>query len=318
DQYCLFGWHEGPRYHEPLIWQDGAKRSGTEGQYGPDIYVDFLIDFMQRHRNQPQMLYFPMALTHGPFTTTPHDRDATGKLDQHKAMVRYTDYTVGRLVDALEELGLRERTIVIFTTDNGSTRGVTGRLNGRDVPGGKAMLSENGVCEPFIVNGPGLVPEGVVSDALTDFSDMLPTFCGLAGVPVPGDIVVDGHSIADVILGRKPDSDREWIMALGAHPARLTEEGVFPALPYAPRAIRDKRYKLWVEEGRGTKLYDLQTDPGEETNLIQSTDPAPAGARRRLQGVIDSQPQKDARPHYDPTPPQPWDRKPPWPKPKGK
>ncbi len=315
DEWCMWTGFEtnnppsAKRYWDPYIHtRDGSKT--YTGRFGADVFVDFLIDFMSRHKDKPMMLYFPMALTHGPFTTTPLDPDAKGKLAKHKAMVRYTDHAVGRLVKALDDLKIRDNTIVIFSTDNGSGRGVTARMNGRKVSGGKATLGEPGVCAPFIVNGPGLVPAGVKTDALTDFTDLLPTFAELAGAELPKDSAVDGQSIAKLILGKAKDSPRDWIMAMGFGPARLTARGVEPKVPFADRVVRDKRYKLWVLNGKSAKLYDLIADPAEKQNLIDSTDPNITAARKKLEAVVQSFPKRDARPKYDATPAQAWDRKP--------
>ena len=92
------------RYWNPYIHtREGSKT--YEGRFGTDVFVDFLIDFMHTHSDKPMMLYFPMALTHGPLTTTPAEPNVSGKIEQHKAMVRYVDAAVGRIVGALEELG---------------------------------------------------------------------------------------------------------------------------------------------------------------------------------------------------------------------
>ncbi|MBN2474190.1 MAG: sulfatase-like hydrolase/transferase [Pirellulales bacterium] len=313
DRWCMWtGYETGNPRSEKRYWDayvhtnDG---SGTcQGRFGTDVFVEFLIDFMRREKDRPMLLYFPMALTHSPLTTTPLDPDAEGKIERHKAMVRYADHVVGRLVAALDELQIRRRTIVIFTTDNGSAGGLSARINGRLVRGGKAKLGENGVCEPLIVNCPGLVPAGRVTDVLTDFTDLLPTFAELGGAELPEGLVIDGKSIAPVILGKQTRGPREWIMALGHGPARLTAKGVAPKQEFTDRVVRDKRYKLWVLDGRPARLYDLQADPAEAINLLQSTDPKIVAARNRLETVVRSCPRKDAWPKYDPTPPQPWDR----------
>ncbi|MFW6162327.1 MAG: sulfatase-like hydrolase/transferase [Planctomycetota bacterium] len=315
DDWCMWTGGEGhnppshKRYWDPYIHTRAGSKT-YKGKFGPDLYADFLIDFMKHHRDRPMMLYYPMCLTHGPLVHTPAAPKARGKMDRHKAMVRYTDHLVGRLVKALDDLGLRDRTIVIFTTDNGSGRGITGRRNGRKVRGAKGRINEPGLCQPFLVNGPGLVPGGVVTEALTDFSDLLPTFAELAGARLPEDYVCDGHSIAKVILGQDKDGPRDWIMGMGHGPAVLDEKGVRPRLPYAERAVRDKRYKLWVQPDKPHRLYDLDEDPAETNDLYDSTAPQVVAARKKLEAVVASFPEKDARPRYDPTPPQPWDRKP--------
>ena len=255
------------------------------------------------------MLYFPMCLTHGPLTNTPLDPDASGNLERHKAMVRYTDLAVGRIVKALDDLKLRNNTIVFFTADNGTAKKITARMNGRIVKGGKATLGEPGVRAPFIVNCPGLVPAGVVTDALTDFTDMLPTFAELAGAGIPADIAIDGCSIAKLILGKGKDSPRRWIMAMGFGAAKLAEGRVVGVKQFADRSVRDKQYKLWVLDGKSARLFDLLADPVETNNLIESTNHRVVAARKKLEAVVQSFPGRDAAPKYDPMPPQLWDKK---------
>jgi len=314
DDYCMWTGYESEnppsaeRYWDAYVHtREGSKT--YEGRFGPDIYTDFLIDFMKQHRDEAMMLYFPMALPHGPLTTTPLDPNVKGRQETIGAMVRYVDHLVGRLVEALDDLGIRENTIVIFTTDNGSAGSVQARLNGRMVKGGKATLGEPGMNAPFIVNYPGSVPGGVVTDALLDFTDLLPTFADLGGAEISEETVVDGHSFADVLMGKTPDSSREWIMGMGYHPAKLTDRGVEPFYEFGPRVVRDKRFKIWVDEHRKTvKVFDLKNDPGESRNLVESTDPAVIRAKEKLERVVGTFSKKDGRPRYDPTPPRSWDK----------
>jgi arylsulfatase A-like enzyme len=317
DDWCMWTGYEtgnppsGKRYWDPYIHTREGSQTYT-GRFGADVFADFIIDFMRENKEKPMMIYFPMALTHGPLVHTPAEPDVTEKLEKHAAMVRYTDFIVGRLVKALDTLDIRGRTIVIFSTDNGTSGGITGHLNGRSVPGGKGSISERGCWAPFLVNCPGLVPEGVVTDCLTDFTDLLPTFCELGGTEIPADLEIDGESIAPVLLGKQKDGSREWIMAMGGGVARLTDAGrVVPAAPYAARAIRDKRFKAIVGEGGAiTTVYDLCRDPDEAENLAASEDPDVVAARQKLEAAVAAFPTTDAAPRYDPTPPQPWDRKP--------
>ncbi len=315
DQWCMWTGFEtgnkpsGQRYWNPYV----HTRSGSktyQDRFGADVFADFIIDFLKQNAAKPMMVYFPMALTHGPLVHTPAEPNVTEKYAKHKAMVRYTDLTVGRIVKALDELKIRERTIVVFTTDNGTSGGITGTLNGRSVKGGKGSIGENGCWEPFIVNCPGTVPHAT-TDCLTDFTDLLPTFCELGSAEIPADLKIDGHSIANVLLGRQKDGPREWIMAMGGGVGQLTSQGrVVPAKPYASRAIRDKRYKLWIDnQGQTVKVFDLQNDPGEQNNLLDDDDPAVAAARKKLEAAIATFPKQDGFPRYDRTPPQAWDRK---------
>ena len=315
DDWCMWTGYEtqnpasGKRYTDAYINTPAGSKTYT-GKFGPDIYTNYLIDFIKKHKKESMLIYFPMALTHGPLVPTPDEPDVTDPLDKHKAMVRYTDKQVGRLVKALEETGIRRNTIVIFTTDNGSSRGISGKLNGVGIPGGKGKKTESGCCAPFIVNYPGIVQSGIVTDSLTDFTDLLPTFVELANGKLPANSAIDGRSIAPLLLGKEDDSNREWIMALGHGPAILDNKGVRGKVDFASRVIRDKQFKVWIDENKTiTRLHDLLKDPFEEENLVNSTKPQHLQALKKFQVVVDSMPNKDARPKYDSRKELPWDRK---------
>ena len=298
DEYCVWtGYEKGnppsdKRYWDPYIHT--AKGSKTyKNEFGPDIYNRFILDFIEVHKNEPMMIYYPMNLTHGPLTTTPHNKSIASK----KVMVEYMDYLVGKLIKALDENGIRDNTIVIWSTDNGSAKGKT---------------LERGACEPFVVNCPGMVPRGVVTDALVDFTDLLPTFCELSGAELPKGHTIDGKSFASLILGKADDSAREWIMAMGGGgiQATKTDDGwrVFNKHEYRDRVIRDKQYKLYIGTDRKPeKLIDLKADPQEKNNIIDSGAPGVKAALTKLKKVAAGLPEKDANPKYDPLPLQPWD-----------
>jgi len=300
------------RYADPYIHT--PQGSGTRnGEFGPDLYTGHLIEFMEKNRDKPLFLYHAMCLPHTPLVATPDQPEAATNLDKHKAMVLYIDKQVGRLVSALDEFGLRERTIIIFTTDNGSTNDITGTRKGTQVEGAKANKVEAGVNAPFIVNAPGLVTAGVETDALTDFTDLLPTFVDLAGGKLPDGLALDGVSLAPLLLGKSNDTEREWILAMGHGHAILDAKGVRGAHDFASRVIRDKRHKVWVNEAKKIeRLHDLSQDPQEQTNLLAIGDltETQQAALRKFQAVVDSMPDQDARPLYEPRAPNPWDKKP--------
>ena len=180
DDWCMWTGYEtgvpasAERYWDPYVNRKGHGSKTLTGKFGPDVYNDFVLEFIREHRDEPFFVYYPMALVHTPFVTTPHEPNAQGKLAKHKAMVRYTDFLLGKLVKELDRLGIREKTIVIWTTDNGTVPSITGALGNRRVRGGKARTTENGINAPFIANCPGLVPAGKTSDALVDFTDFAP------------------------------------------------------------------------------------------------------------------------------------------------
>ena len=316
DDWCMWtGYETGVEASAKRYWdayintREGSKT--YEGQFGEDVFTDFLIDFMKKNKDEPMMMYYPMALPHPPLTATPDEPGVKGKKETMAAMVRYVDSLVGKLVSAIDELGIRENTIIIWTTDNGTTKNFRNKMNGREVRGGKATTMESGVNIPFIVNAPGIVPADIVSDALSDFTDLLPTFAELGGAELPENWQLDGKSIASHLVGRSNDSDREWIMAMGGDPAKLTDKGVESMFEYRDRVIRDKQYKLFVGKDRQPeKLIDLHADPGEKNNLLSSADVNVIAAKDKLMAVAASFPEKDASPKYDSTPAQLWDQTP--------
>jgi arylsulfatase A-like enzyme len=314
DEYCMWtGFEAGnkpssERYWNPYIHTKSGSKT-YPGKFGEDIFSDFLIDFMKKNKEQPMFMYYAMCLPHGPFTTTPLELKAAGKLGKHRAMVRYIDHIVGKLLKALDDLKLRDDTIVILTSDNGTSGSISGMLNDRLVRGGKIRTTENGINGPFIVNCPALVPQGKSNDTLCDVTDLLPTFAALAGAKLPAGIIFDGQSFSEVILGRSKLGPRKWAMAMGgANKARLTKEGVENQWYYRDRVISNGRYKLWVSpEKKPVKLVDLKKDLHEKENLINN--PEYAAIVKSLFAAVKSNFDKDENPIYSPLKPQKWDLK---------
>jgi len=291
DEHCVFP--EGPRGHpahtkrywDPYVIHNG-KRIETEGKFGPQLFTDYLIDFMGRHRDRPFLAFYSTVLTHLPVTTTPLNRnqDLTGR-EQLAGMVRYADHCVGRLVAALDTLGLRNNTIVFVTTDNGTPAVFGGKVGGRVFQAAADTMVEGDMKEgsidvPLVVNCPALVPGGRVSDALVDNSDIFPTLVELAGAECPQGVVIDGKSFAAVLRGdARRESPREWIFSQYAD----------------KRLVRNQRYKL-RSDGR---FHDLVRDPLEEHDLSGSADPEIVAERKRLQQVLDSLP-PDAKLWFEP------------------
>ena len=176
-------------------------------------------------------------------------------LHDYYATISGIDYHFGRLIKALDELGLTENTIVIFSSDNGLAIGSHGLM-------GKQSVYEHSAKVPLIIAGPG-IPKGRTTDAFVYLMDLFPTVCDLTGGPVPEGL--DGKSLKGVIEGK---SDQ-------------VRDRMFYCYRDVQRAIREGRWKLIrYPKIDKTQLFDLENDPAEMKDL--SADPAQADRIKRM------------------------------------
>jgi arylsulfatase A-like enzyme/dienelactone hydrolase len=261
-EHCI--WPEakpGLPAHKKRYWDayaiENGKRIDTTGKFGPDVFTEFSIDYIKRNRDRPFLLYQSAILTHIPVTTTPlsANEDASPR-EKFAGMLRYADQLIGRIVKTLEETGLRDNTLILIATDNGTDTGTDqgmpqslgGRRHGRVSEEGIYSLTERGINMPLIVNCPGWIAAGCQSDALLNAADILPTLADLAGADLPSGLTIDGLSFAPVI---RDNHDRDW-------PRSWT------FTQYADqRAVRDDRFKLYSSG----QMYDLAADPLERINI---------------------------------------------------
>jgi len=278
-----------PRYPNPGLEHQSKQVDYHDGEYGPDLISDFAIDFVTRHRDEPFLLYYPMILPHFPHQATPdsEDWDPTikgenkNKHDRYFAdMVRYMDKLVGRLVDKLDELQLRDDTLVLFVGDNGTFRSLRSKFGDRTIKGMKGRTTVYGTHVPMIANWPGRIEPMVVED-LADSTDVLRTICDVADVAVPERLPLDGHSLWPRLQG-KGRSPREWIYCWYSPRGEPLREFAY-----------DARFKLY----RDGKLFDYRADPLEKQPLPDDAEPA---VRAALQRALDRY--AEARPEGLPWP----------------
>ena len=247
---------------------NGQQKDLPAGQHLPDIMHTFIVDFLTKHKDQPFFLYYPMSHIHGPIVHTPDSKPGADADRLYADNVEYMDKLVGKLIAELERLHLREKTLVIFSGDNGTARfGVAAAtVNGRSISGQKASMLEGGSRVPLIVNWPGVTPAGQVNHDLTDFSDFFTTFAELGGAKLPDGVKLDGHSFAAQIKGQI-GTPREWA---------YTELN-------GKSYVRNARFKL---TNRG-ELFDLSEAPYSEIAVAKdTTDAAALAARRHLQEIL--------------------------------
>ncbi|TWT35002.1 Arylsulfatase [Thalassoglobus neptunius] len=290
DEYSL--WHvghtedKGSRYADPVIVQNGKELTRTTGKYGPDIWSDFIGEFIEQNQQGPFFVYYSMALPHNPMVPTPDSPEWKEPEKRHveetrlaKGMIEYTDKLVGKLVAKLEALKLRENTLVLFYSDNGTNMRVASRIGDRVVRGEKGKATELGVRVPAIANWPGTIQSGIVSDDLIDSVDLLPTLLEVASAEELIPQNVDGISFANVLTQEEP-GQREWVY-IHQDPRPGWDKDRFALI----RVAIGEWFKLY-EDGR---MIDLVNDLFEEEPLYIADDsPEEREARVELQEVLDS------------------------------
>jgi arylsulfatase A len=225
-------------------------------------YTEEVVKFITANKDKPFFVYLPHTMPHNPL----HVSDAfRGRSPEgiYADVIEELDWSVGRILQTVRELGLSQKTLVVFTSDNGATGG-KGRSNG-PLRGAKGSTWEGGQREPCVVWWPGHVPAGRACDELATTMDLLPTFARLAGTEAPSDRVIDGKDI--------------WPLMAGRDDAKSPHEAFYYYQMDQLQAVRSGRWKLhlplkvkrrnWGKgiPNRPMELYDLKADIGEKTNV---------------------------------------------------
>ncbi|MGY8793522.1 MAG: sulfatase-like hydrolase/transferase [Woeseiales bacterium] len=310
DEYCVWYLKDrvGSRYADPTLSTLEAKEKKYKGKYGPDVMSDFVCEFIEKNKERPFFVYYPMVLTHDPFVPTPDskggmyakcDRTDKGftpkrgpgydvtkyissKFEQQcfADMIAYTDKIVGKIVDKLEELNLRENTLIIFTCDNGSHPMTRSLLDGELRQGGKGAIHEFGTHVPLIVNWKGKINGSQVCDDLIDFADIYPTIAEAIDAPITDGDDVAGISFMPRLMGEKGTTRDHLFLHYDPAHGKPGESWVGCAMT---RYARTKKWKLY-NDGR---LYEVIEDRTE--NDIIPSDRFPE-IRAQLQKHLDAQP----------------------------
>jgi len=287
DEYCLWQLtvpgNEGSRYADPVIEQNGELLKPGIDRYGPDLFADFIIDFIKRKGNIPFFIYYPMVLVHNPFVPTPGSKEWSDPDRRHEKdnkyfadMMTYTDNIVGRIIKALKENGVYENTIVIFTGDNGTNRTISSETTWGTVEGFKGNTTDAGTRVPLIISWPGKMEGAQLYEGLVDFCDFMPTFSDI----VSTDIESDGRSLLPLLMGEEPEEKDAIFMHYDPRWGANVNK-------YRNQFARTKEYKLY-QDG---KFYYLPDDVLEQYTIsdsILSTDQD--SIRRFLQDLIDQAP----------------------------
>lgn len=282
EEYCLWQLNRRPdRYRNAGLEINGKQVDYSQGEYGPDVVNEYALDFIQRKKEGPFFLYYPMMLTHSPYDATPDSPDYGAKKVKTKGgdsghfadMVAYADKLIGKLIAKLDELKVRENTLVLILGDNGTGKGVVSRFQGREVLGGKGTSTMWGTRVPGICSWPGQIGSGLVCRDLIDATDFLPTICEAAGVKVEEEWKIDGRSMMPQLRGER-GSPREaqylWYSSTGGAEAEF-------------EFAQDASYKLHAN-GR---FYHLAEDDMEKMPLdAAELDEAAKVARAKLEALL--------------------------------
>ena len=256
----------------------------NEDPKSTDLIADAAVQFIMDNRNRPFFAYLPFPAVHIPVGARPdliakYERkrrlapdDAWGVERQQRvrlvqndpayaAMVKQLDRAVGRVLEALEQTGIADRTVVVFTSDNGGLSTAEGHPTSNfPLRAGKGWLYEGGIRVPWIIQAPGVTKASSVCTEPVLSTDFYPTLLGLAGQKIAPGKDRDGVSLVPLLSGRTLDRG-----PLFWHYPHYSNQGGPPA-----GAIRDGDWKLieWFEDDR-LELYNLREDPGEQHNLAR-------------------------------------------------
>jgi arylsulfatase A-like enzyme len=252
-------------YYTDYLWKNTERvtlhgnLNGETREYSHDLFAEWSLDFIRRHRGHPFFLYLPWTLPHGKYVVpnleSYADKDWKHDYKVHAAMVTRLDRDFGRLLALLKELRLDENTLIVFCSDNGGVERREGVLDSvGPFRGMKTKQTEGGLRVPMIVRWTGKVPAGSVSSAPWYFADVLPTLCEVASIPIPAN--VDGTSVLPTLLGKsQPELNTRML---------YWEQ-------YSGGFQQAVRWGKWKGHRIGTsdkfELYDLSTDQMELQNV---------------------------------------------------
>ena len=267
----FYGWtistvHSNAPYYYPYYRLHGdslitirENEHDAHVRHNTEISTDDAIAFVTRNKDQRFFLFLGYDAPHEPYNiddTSWYDEHGEWSMNtkRYAALVTHMDYNIGRLLGALDNLGLRENTIVIFASDNGAAvMAPLEELNcGAGLKGRKGQLYEGGIRVPLIVNQPGRVPTRQVSN-LVFFPDFMPTLARLAGSSSAVPANADGMDVSPLFFGQDADTD---------------QRPLYWEFPGKQRALRLGEWKcVTVKKNAPLELYNIKEDPTESTDL---------------------------------------------------
>jgi len=249
-------------YKHPRYNFDKQLKPRKAGEFLTHREGDEAARFITANKDKPFFLYYCPYAVHTPIqaiqeVAAKYEREGKSKVNaRYAALVESVDDAVGMIMKSLRENGLEERTLVLFTSDNGGLKGPTDNTPLRS---GKGYAYEGGIRVPFIVRWPGVVKPGSISHQVVSSVDVMPTVCAAAGVALPQKLEIDGLSLQGVL--QKGESHQLSRNAVYWHfPHYRHRPG-----PYSIICAGDWKLIKWYEGG--SELYNLKEDLSEKTDL---------------------------------------------------
>lgn len=261
----------------PLLRNGEVVKRPAEPAELTALYTDEAIRFIEQNRDSPFFLYLPHTMLHKPLGVS-EAFQGSSNWGEYGDAIQELDHHVGRLFDTLAQLGIDDRTIIVYTSDNG--RG-PGRTPGQPLRGGKLSTYEGGLRVPAIAWGPGLgVQAGAESSAVVRAMDWYPTLATMAGIQIPLERVIDGRDISPLLKGetgivpppetkkslnasvplrRRWDPPGEWAPLIDRN--EYNDAFFYHGSQGALAAVRWRNWKLYLNPS--LQLFDLSADPSE-------------------------------------------------------
>ncbi len=267
------GWfkHRGERqlYKQPpipLMRNDSIIEAPVIQEVLTKNYTSEAIDFINDHAREPFFLYLSHTMPHWPLSVSENFQNHTGK-GLFSNVISELDWSVGELLKALEAKGIRDETLVIFTSDNGAPGGYGHNTTNAPLSGFKGTVMEGGNRVPMIASWPGVLPSGEVTHALASFMDFLPTLADFSGIKVMDDRIIDGKSLHHLLLHPgESESPHAWYAYYVTDQLKAIRNSEWKLhLPL------ENNYTMWGKNLGPTeaKLYNLVEDIGEQHNLAK-------------------------------------------------
>jgi len=229
-------------------------------------YTEEALGFIRTNKEKPFLLYLPHTAVHTPIHPGAAfaGKSANGRFGD---WVEEVDWSVGRVLDTLRELKLAERTLVVFTSDNGPwlSKGADGGSAG-PLRGGKGSTWEGGMREPTVAWWPGKIAPGSVCDAVAGTIDLLPTAVALAGGTVPSEPVIDGRDLSPLLFGKTTQSQRDAHYYFSGYNLQAVRQGPWK-LAIAPQPEAVGSGVSSDASAKAPRLYNLDEEIGEKTNV---------------------------------------------------